>query len=76
VTDKTVTLVDFKTGQPPQEKLPPYFLAQMGLYAELLRKIWPNRQIRAGFVFTEDGSVHWCDSADLADAVRGMGLGS
>ena len=76
VTDKTVTLVDFKTGQPPQEKLPPYFLAQMGLYAELLRKIWPNRQIRAGFVFTEDGSVHWCDPADLADAVRGMGLGS
>jgi len=76
VTDKTVTLVDFKTGQPPQGKLPPYFLAQMGLYAELLRKIWPHHQLRAGFVFTEDGSVHWCDPADLAEAVRGMGLGS
>ena len=76
VTDDIVTLVDFKTGQPPQGQLPPYFVSQLGLYAELLRQIWPEHRIRAGLVFTEDGSVHWCKPADLADAVLGIGQGS
>jgi len=71
IADDVITLVDFKTGQPPNGKLPPYFLAQMGLYTALISQIWPDRALRAGFVFTEDASVHWCDASDLAKAVAG-----
>ncbi|XDZ65185.1 double-strand break repair helicase AddA [Alphaproteobacteria bacterium LSUCC0684] len=76
ITEKTVTLVDFKTGQPPEEKLPPHFLSQMGLYANLLGQIWPGHDIRAGLVFTEDGSIRWCDPGDLAEALEGVCQGS
>jgi len=55
VTEEAVYLVDFKSNRlpPPRpEAVPPTYLRQLAAYAALLRSLYPDREIRAGLVWT------------------------
>lgn len=68
-THTSVDILDFKTDAPPSangasiaESYPAY-AAQVRLYAQLLRDsgVTGLLPIRAGLLFSADGSVHWVD---------------
>ena len=55
VTDKSIFLVDFKTGRPNERDhsvIPRPYLRQLGAYASLLLRIYPSRDVKAGIVWT------------------------
>ncbi|HCP18830.1 MAG TPA: hypothetical protein DIT62_06140, partial [Alphaproteobacteria bacterium] len=72
ITDDAVIFVDFKTGQCPDtsNEISPSYISQMGLYAHLLGKIYPEKQIKAGLIYTEAPRVYWLDKDMLEDAVK------
>lgn len=56
VTQDAVQIVDFKTNRPPPFSLggvPAAYVLQLALYAELLKPLYPARQIRAALLYTE-----------------------
>jgi len=56
VTDSAVLIVDYKTNRPPPTSLtdvPPPYILQLSLYAELLRPLYPGKIVRAALLFTE-----------------------
>ena len=70
VTAEAIVFVDFKTNRmPPRspERTPLAYLRQMAAYQALLRRLWPDREIRAALVWTETCSVTWL-RADLLDS--------
>ena len=72
ITDEVVIFVDFKTGQCPDtlSSVSPSYISQMGLYAHLLEKIYPKKQIKAGLIYTEAPRVFWLNKDMLEDAVK------
>jgi ATP-dependent helicase/nuclease subunit A len=65
-----VLIVDFKTNRPPptrQEDIGPLYLTQMALYRAAAQKIFPNRRIVCGLVWT-DGPTLMELSNDLLEA--------
>jgi ATP-dependent helicase/nuclease subunit A len=56
VTQAAVLIGDFKTNrEPPRriEDVPPAYVRQLALYRALLRKLYPDRPVRAALVWTE-----------------------
>lgn len=56
VDGESVLIVDYKTNRPPPSvaaELPQGHVAQMALYRELLKPIYPGKQIRAALIYTE-----------------------
>jgi ATP-dependent helicase/nuclease subunit A len=56
VTPTEVLIVDFKTNRPAPSALaevPQAYIAQLALYRELLRPIYPDRPVAAALLFTE-----------------------
>ena len=56
VTADTVYLVDYKTNRIPPERLadvPAEYLAQLALYREVLRRLYPDKAIAACLLWTE-----------------------
>lgn len=56
VTDERVLIVDYKTNRPPPATLaqvPEAYVLQLGLYRELLKPLYPGREIAAALLFTE-----------------------
>jgi ATP-dependent helicase/nuclease subunit A len=56
VTQAAVLIGDFKTNrEPPRriEDVPPAYVHQLALYRALLRKLYPDRPVRAALVWTE-----------------------
>jgi len=56
VTDKQVLVLDFKTNRPPpasEAQVPQIYLAQMALYRAAAARIFPNKRIVCGLVFTD-----------------------
>jgi ATP-dependent helicase/nuclease subunit A len=56
VTDQEVLIVDFKTNHnPPTDpaKAPATYVRQLALYRAVLRKLYPQRSIRAALLWTE-----------------------
>jgi double-strand break repair helicase AddA, alphaproteobacterial type len=56
VTEDAVFIVDYKTNRPAPERLeevPEAYVAQLALYAELLRPLYPGRRVEAALLFTE-----------------------
>ncbi|MCE2516611.1 MAG: double-strand break repair helicase AddA [Alphaproteobacteria bacterium] len=74
ITTDAITIVDFKTGASPQEQadVPPAYIFQMALYAHVLAEIWPDRQVRAGLIYTEDARVHWLDAAVMSTTIADL----
>ena len=69
VEASSVLLVDFKSGAQRQSHL-----GQMGLYAELLRQIYPRHAIKAALIWTEGPEIEWLDEATLAGALAAITL--
>lgn len=69
ITDDKITIIDFKTGQPPEDELPPSYVTQLALYAHVISEIWTGRHIEAGLIYTEDASLHWLKSDQMATAI-------
>ncbi|MCC6597897.1 MAG: double-strand break repair helicase AddA [Alphaproteobacteria bacterium] len=56
VREKEILIIDFKTNRPPPQDLkniPPVYRAQMEIYAEVLRRIYPDRPVRAALLWTD-----------------------
>jgi ATP-dependent helicase/nuclease subunit A len=56
VTDGEVLIVDFKTNHAPPsraEEAPRSYVRQLALYCAVLRKLYPQRQIRTALLWTE-----------------------
>ncbi|WP_036047602.1 double-strand break repair helicase AddA [Bradyrhizobium sp. Tv2a-2] len=56
VADNEVLIVDFKTNHsPPTDPAlaPPTYVRQLALYRAVLRKLYPNRAVRAALLWTE-----------------------
>jgi ATP-dependent exoDNAse (exonuclease V) beta subunit len=64
LTDDELVVVDFKTDQPPQgdpRVVYPGYVAQVGAYAQLLKRagVGGKRQVRPVLLFTGDGQLRW-----------------
>jgi len=60
VTDQEVLILDFKTNRPPpaqEEDVSPIYLAQMALYRAAAARIFPDRRIVCGLVWTDGPSL-------------------
>jgi ATP-dependent helicase/nuclease subunit A len=56
VTDDAVLIVDYKTNRPPPprvEDVAPVYLRQLATYRDLMRRIYPNRAVRAALLWTD-----------------------
>ncbi|MBC6981606.1 double-strand break repair helicase AddA [Caulobacter sp. 17J80-11] len=70
VTPDRVLVVDYKTNRPAPDRAEdadPSYLAQMAVYAAVLRTIYPGRSVEAALVWT-DGAKLTPLSAELLDA--------
>jgi ATP-dependent helicase/nuclease subunit A len=67
-----VLLADFKStaGVPrPEEALPTAYAAQLALYRELLREIYPGRRVRAFLIWTAGPSIQELPEGELRRAL-------
>jgi ATP-dependent helicase/nuclease subunit A len=65
-----IEVVDYKTGRRvprSPEQIPDYHLRQMAAYRNVLRAIFPGRNVRASLLYTEGPTLHTLDDA-LLDA--------
>lgn len=72
VTDDAVLLVDYKTNRPAPGQLreaPQSHIAQLALYAALLKPLYPGRRIDAALLFTEVPRLLPVGEADMAAAL-------
>lgn len=72
VSDRDVLIVDFKTDRPPPERAEDVgisYLAQMGAYAAVLARAYPNHKIRAALVWTDGPKLMPLPGDLLADAI-------
>ena len=56
VTQASVLIGDFKTNRPPPsriEEVPQSYIRQLALYRAVLKKLYPNKPIRAALIWTE-----------------------
>jgi ATP-dependent helicase/nuclease subunit A len=56
ITQTQVLILDFKTNRPPpaqERQVPEVYLAQMALYREGARKLFPDKRVVCGLVFTD-----------------------
>ncbi|WP_299939392.1 double-strand break repair helicase AddA [uncultured Nitratireductor sp.] len=73
VTDEAVLIVDYKTNRPTPETLaeaPGAYVAQLALYAELLKPLYPGRRIEAALLFTEAPILLPVPEEELAAALE------
>src|SRR5829696_651006 len=60
VTDSEVLIVDFKTNHAPpsqSDEAPRSYVRQLGLYRAVLGKLYPQRIVRAGLLWTETAEL-------------------
>ena len=67
VRDTDVLLADFKTGTPPANKMdmPVRYVRQMAVYAELLRQIYPAKQITCWVIWTQTAEISIISDAQI-----------
>ena len=68
MTGDTVLIADFKTNRvPPRtaDAIPPAYLRQMALYRALLKKLTPQRSVRAVLIWTETPEIMEISEAAL-----------
>ena len=71
-TDSTVTLVDYKTNiavPPGPEFVPEGILRQMGAYAALIARIYPDRNVKTGILWTQTAQYMSLPHSLVSDAL-------
>jgi ATP-dependent helicase/nuclease subunit A len=56
IREKDILIVDYKTNRPPPldtKDVPPVYIRQMKAYAETMRKIYPDREVRCALFWTD-----------------------
>jgi ATP-dependent helicase/nuclease subunit A len=69
VTPDRVFVIDYKTGgQVPEraEDAPPAYVAQMAAYRAILARLYPDRPIACGLLYTDRPVLHWLQESVLA----------
>ena len=77
VTDREVTLVDFKSDAVPPPNpagVPHGYLTQLGLYALVARQLFPGHAVRAAILWTSLESLMILPAAALREATDGFTL--
>jgi ATP-dependent helicase/nuclease subunit A len=75
VTQASVLIGDFKTDRaPPQliEDVPRSYIRQLALYRAVLKKLYPDRPVRAALIWTEVPDLMELSGAMLDDALAGI----
>jgi ATP-dependent helicase/nuclease subunit A len=77
VTPKAVLIGDYKTNNPAPRRLedvPPGYVKQLALYRAVLRKLYPDRPIRAALIWTEIPEIMEIpgDRLDAAATLEGI----
>ncbi|WLU28713.1 double-strand break repair helicase AddA [Brucella abortus] len=75
VDESRVLIVDYKTNRPPPKTLqavPSAYRAQLALYRELLRPLYPGRVVEAALLFTEGPFLLLVPDAVLDDAMGAL----
>ncbi len=60
VTEDTVYIIDYKTNRPPpsdEKDVPLIYKNQMQAYADVMRKIYPKREIKCALVWTNNATL-------------------
>ena len=73
VKDDAVLIADYKTDAivPRQiENVPPPYIAQLALYRALLRRIYPDKTVRAALIFTNGPTLMAVPEAAMDAALR------
>ncbi len=74
MSDKTVRVIDFKTGRNPpanRDEIPRAHLRQMAAYGAALAQLFPDHDIQLGLLFTHNARLMWLDKAQLDDVGQG-----
>lgn len=72
VSPDAVLLVDYKTNRSPpsdQQSVPLAHRAQLAIYRDILKPLYPGRPIRAWLIYTETGQVIALDDQTLAQSL-------
>jgi ATP-dependent helicase/nuclease subunit A len=70
VTDQEIWLLDFKSEQNVPTAIPEAYVNQLALYAALLSQQYPNRNLKAGILWTQSGALQWAENSALSRAVE------
>lgn len=77
VTEDRVLIVDYKTNRPAParaEEVPPAYVAQLALYAELIKPLYPDKKVVAAVLFTETPILIELDDGQLARTLAGLAV--
>jgi ATP-dependent helicase/nuclease subunit A len=72
VTPEAVLIADFKTDRPVPRIVPEDYVAQLALYRAVLQRLYPDRRVRAGVVWTDGPELVELSDAALARALAGV----
>jgi ATP-dependent helicase/nuclease subunit A len=75
VTQASVLIGDFKTNRPAPlriEETPLSYIRQLALYRAVLKKLYPDRPVRAALIWTEVPDLMELSGAMLDDALAGI----
>ncbi|MDA7948670.1 MAG: double-strand break repair helicase AddA [Hyphomicrobiaceae bacterium] len=75
VRDDDVLIVDYKTNRPPPdtpEKVVPLYKRQLAAYRSALRRIYPEKQVRAALLWTAEPRIMEIPSEVLDEAAAGL----
>ena len=79
VTTDEVLIVDFKTNQAPPRlavEAPPAYVRQLALYRTMLRRLYPQRGVRAALLWTETPELMEISASALDAELASLGAGS
>jgi ATP-dependent helicase/nuclease subunit A len=67
VLETQVLIIDFKTGKAPADInfIPEPVLRQLALYSHLVQRIYPEKQVRAGIIWTDTARLMFASEAAL-----------
>ncbi len=75
VLTDSVVILDYKTNRVPpvgEEAIPFAHRAQLAIYREILRPLYPTKRIDCMLVYTENATIHTLSEEALASALAGL----
>src|SRR5690606_38268746 len=75
VTDDRVLIIDYKTNRPAPSQVaevPRAYVAQLALYAQLIKPLYPEKTVTAALLFTETPLLIELGDGELAAALAGL----